>query len=64
MMTGVDVPCVLQVRYERLRVEHVPFLIWTLLGTSQQIGATSGDLRPGSSTFIMFFDLIHGYCWT
>ena len=40
MMTGVDVPCVLQVQYECLRVEHVPFLIWTLSGTSQQIGAT------------------------
>ena len=40
MTTGVDVPHVLQVRYEYLRVEHVPFLIWTLLGTSQQIGAT------------------------
>ena len=24
----------------------------------------SGDLRPGSSIFIMFFDLIHACCWT
>ena len=24
----------------------------------------SGDLRPGSSTFIMFFDLTHSCCWT
>ena len=24
----------------------------------------SGDLRPGSSTFIMFFDLNHACCWT
>ena len=24
----------------------------------------SGDLRPGSSTFIMFFDIIHACCWT
>jgi len=39
MMTGVHVPHVLQVRYECLRVEQVPFLILTLLGTSQQIGA-------------------------
>ena len=42
MMTGVDVPRVLQVQYECLRVEHAPFLIWTLLGTSQQIGTTKG----------------------
>ena len=34
MMTGVDDPRVLQVQYECLRVECVPFLICTLLGTS------------------------------
>ena len=37
MMTGVDDPRVLQVQYDCLRVECVPFLICTLLGTSQQI---------------------------
>ena len=24
----------------------------------------SGDLRPSSSTFVMFFDLVHACCWT
>ena len=49
MMTGVDDPCVLQVQYECLRVEYVPFLICSLLGTSQLIGATRRTIGIAAS---------------